>query len=212
MKKKYKYVPKGAVESVNLEEVGYTKEEIAFAREEVVKEENTKGLSALDKASIAWTVISTLYSVISVCTFVFKGWVDSTFSRVLIVMLAVYVAIFVALVVLVFRNPKRAKGDIKTYKKTLGIFKAFVNVVYLALSAVSMASLALSETTLVSWLIFGGTFLVAVVQLSLKIAQFAIKQTRKAIGKKFKVEITTYVEGKKKRKGVIDSINEKTYK
>lgn len=175
-------------------------------------EKHGKRAKALAYAGAIWTLICTLYSVVSVCSFVAKGWVDTTFSRVLIVMLAVYIVIFIVLVVLIFKNPEKRKGDMKTYKKTLGIFKAFVNVVYLAISAVSMAGIASGDTTLLQWVMFGATFFVALVQLALKIATFVFKRIRKAVGKKFKVEIQRFSDGKKKSKNAVDGVEEHLYK
>lgn len=172
----------------------------------------SKRTKALAMASAIWTLVCTLYSIVSVCSFVLKGWVDTTFSRVLIVMLAVYIVIFIVLAVLTLKNPQKRKGDVKAYKKTLGIFKAFVNVVYLAISAVSMAGIASGETSFWQWVVFGVTFLIALVQLGLKIASFIFKSVTKAVGKKFKVEVARYRDGKKRGKNAVDSVEEHLYK
>ncbi len=195
MSKEYNYKPSEVVQQPPQEE-----------------KEPSKRAKAVALASAIWTLICTLYSIVSVCSFVAKGWVDTTFSRVLIVMLAVYVVIFIVLAVLTLKNPQKRKGDMKVYKKTLGIFKAFVNVVYLAITAVSMAGIASGETTLWQWVMFAVTFGVALVQLSLKIASFVFKRVRKAVGKKFKVEINRYKDGKKKSKTIIDGVDEHLYK
>lgn len=100
----------------------------------------------------------------------------------------------------------------KNYKKVLGIFKAFVNVFFLAISAVSMAGIATGETSLIKWIVFGVTFFVALMQLVLKITKFVMKQVRKAVGKKFKVEIHKFVDGKKKNKSIADAVTEQSYK
>jgi len=60
--------------------------------------------------------------------------------------------------------------------------------------------------------LFGATFLVALVQLALKITKFVMKQVRAAVGKKYKVEVQRFVDGKKKRKTVADSVKEHGYK
>lgn len=195
MSKEYNYKPSEGVQQPPQEE-----------------KEPSKRAKAVALASAIWTLICTLYSIVSVCSFVAKGWVDTTFSRVLIVMLAVYVVIFIVLAVLTLKNPQKRKGDMKAYKKTLGIFKAFVNVVYLAISAVSMAGIASGDTTLWQWIMFGVTFAVALVQLALKISSFVFKRVRKAVGKKFKVEISRYKDGKKKSKTVVDGVDEHMYK
>jgi hypothetical protein len=38
-----------------------------------------------------------------------------------------------------------------------------------------------------------------------------MKQVRKAVGKKFKVEIHKFVDGKKKKKSIADSVTEHDY-
>lgn len=197
MGKEYNYSPSEAAEDV---------------KDEQVAKEPSKRAKALAMASAIWTLISTLYSIVSVCSFVAKGWVDTTFSRVLIVMLAVYIVIFIVLIILTLKNPQKRKGDVKAYKKTLGIFKAFVNVVYLAISAVSMAGIASGETSLGQWIVFGATFIIALVQLGLKLSSFIFKRVKKAVGKKFKVEVARYKDGKKQSKTATDSVEEHLYK
>lgn len=109
------------------------------------------------------------------------------------------------------QGQEKLKTNVKNYKKVLGIFKAFVNVFFLAISAVSMAGIATGETSLVKWIVFGVTFFVALMQLVLKITKFVMKQVRKAVGKKFKVEIHKFVDGKKKKKSIADSVTEHDY-
>ena len=190
----------------------YSQKEVAAAEQLVQSEEKDKKMSAVQTASAIWTLICTLYSIVSVCMFVAKKWVDSTYTYILIPLLAVLVIVFIVLVVLTFKDKKKLKTSIKTYKKILGIFKAFVNVFFLVLTAVSMAGLATGETSLVKWIVFGATFLVALVQLALKITKFVMKQVRVAVGKKYKVEVQRFVDGKKKRKTVADSVQEHGYK
>ena len=189
----------------------YSQEEVAAAEQLVQSEEKDKKMSAVQTASAIWTLICTLYSIVSVCMFVAKKWVDSIYTYILIPMLAVLVITFVVLVVLTFKDKKKLKTNVKNYKKVLGIFKAFVNVFFLAISAVSMAGIATGETSLVKWIVFGVTFFVALMQLVLKITKFVMKQVRKAVGKKFKVEIHKFVDGKKKKKSIADSVTEHDY-
>lgn len=189
----------------------YSQEEIAAAQAIVEQEEKDKGMSVVQMLNVVWTIVSTLYAIASTCMFVAKKWVDSIYTYILIPMLAVLVITFVVLVVLTFKDKKKLKTNVKNYKKVLGIFKAFVNVFFLAISAVSMAGIATGETSLVKWIVFGVTFFVALMQLVLKITKFVMKQVRKAVGKKFKVEIHKFVDGKKKKKSIEDSITEHDY-
>ncbi len=208
--KKAKFSPKETqVEQIDGK---YSQEEIDKATEIVEKKEKDKGMSVVQKLSVVWTIVSTVYAIASTCMFVSKKWVDSTYAYVLVVMLVLLVAAFVALVALTFKDKKKLQSNVKNYKKILGIFKAFVNVFFLAISAVSMAGLASGETSLVKWIVFGATFVVALMQLALKIAKFAMKLARKSVGKKYKVEVQKYVDGKKKKKSVADSVTEHSYK
>ncbi len=190
----------------------YSQEEIQAAQAVVEQEEKDKGMTVVQKLSVVWTIISTVYAIVSTCTFVAKKWVDSAYAYALIPMLVVLVITFVVLVVLTFKDKKKLQTNVKNYKKILGIFKAFVNVFFLAISAVSMAGIATGETSLVKWIVFVATFFVALMQLVLKITKFAMKQVRKAVGKKYKVEMHKFVDGKKKKKSVADSVTEHSYK
>ena len=189
----------------------YAQEEVQAAQAVVEQEEKDKGMSVVQRLSVVWTIVSTVYAIVSTCTFVAKKWVDSAYAYALIPMLVVLVITFVALVVLTFKDKKKLQTNVKNYKKILGIFKAFVNVFFLAISAVSMAGIATGETSLVKWIVFGVTFFVALMQLVLKITKFVMKQVRKAVGKKFKVEIHKFVDGKKKKKSIADSVTEHDY-
>ena len=178
---------------------------------EVIAEEENKKLTTFQKIDVVWTVISTLYAIASVCTFVAKKWVDSVYAYALIPMLAVFVGVFIALVALTFKDPKKLKINVKTYKKVLAIFKAFVNVFFLALTAVSMVGIATGKPDLVKWIVFGFTFFVALVQLSLKIAKFAMRCAKNSLSKKFKVEMHNFKDGVKKKKTSSDKIKENSY-
>lgn len=126
-------------------------------------------------------------------------------------MLAVFVGVFITLVALTFKDPKKLKTNVKTYKKVLAIFKAFVNVFFLALTAVSMVGIATGKPDLVKWIVFGFTFFVALVQLSLKIAKFAMRCAKNSLSKKFKVEMHNFKDGVKKKKTSSDKIKENSY-
>ena len=208
---KAKFTPKSALVNEKGIPGDYTSEQVGKAIAEVIAEEENKKLTAFQKIDVVLTVISTLYAIASVCTFVAKKWVDSVYTYALIPMLAVFVGVFIALVVLTFKDPKKLKTNVKTYKKVLAIFKAFVNVFFLALTAVSMAGLATGKPNLVKWIVFGFTFFVALVQLSLKIAKFAMRCAKNSLSKKFKVEMHNFKDGVKKKKTSSDKIKENSY-
>jgi len=146
MAKQAKFKPKDATVPEVSVSGDYSHEQIEQATKEAVAEERGKNLTAFQKANVAWTLISTLYAIVSVCTFIAKKWVDSVYTYALIPLLAIFIIVFIALAVLTFKDPKRLKNGVSTYRKVLGIFKAFVNVFFLALTAVSMAGIATGET------------------------------------------------------------------
>ena len=208
---KAKFTPKSALVDEKGIPGDYTSEQVGKAIAEVIAEEENKKLTTFQKIDVVWTVISTLYAIASVCTFVAKKWVDSVYTYALIPMLAVFVGVFIALVVLTFKDPKKLKTNVKTYKKVLAIFKAFVNVFFLALTAVSMAGITTGKPQHVKWIVFGFTFFVALVQLSLKIAKFAMRCAKNSLSKKFKVEMHNFKDGVKKKKTSSDKIKENSY-
>ncbi len=189
---------------------GATHEE-ALAEQEVAVGES-KHVKKLTIASTVWSLISTAYAIVSTSMFLKSGWVEHELSYVLIVMLAVFVAIFIGLVVLSLKKPEKAKISIKTYKTLLKLFKSFANVAFLVLSAVSMAGIASDGMSLIKWVMFGVTFFVAVVQLGLKLAMLMLKSIRHSIAKRYKVKIHNFKNGKKQKSTLRDKLNERTYK
>lgn len=168
--------------------------------------------SKLSKLSAIWTLLSTAYAIVTTCLFVSRDWVSATVSYVLIAILSVYILAFIGLVVFVIRDPKRGAKTTKTYKKVLMIYKAFINVVFLILTAVSMAGMAANSMSVGKWILFVLTFIVAVVQLGLKLTLFISGLIRRRLVKKFKVTIENYKDGTKKKRTVRDVMIEKKYK
>lgn len=117
--KKTKFVPKDAQEVKPVSEGEFSRQQIDEATAAVVQEENDKGLSIVQKLNVAWTVISTLYAIVSVCMFISKKWVESAYTYALIPMLAVFVIVFICLVIFTVKDPKKAQANIKNYKKAL---------------------------------------------------------------------------------------------
>lgn len=115
--KKSLFVPKDAQEVKPVSEGEFSKEQIEQATADVQKEENDKGLSIVQKLNVAWTVISTLYAIVSVCMFISKKWVESAYTYALIPMLAVFVIVFICLVVFTFKNPKKRKATSRTTRR-----------------------------------------------------------------------------------------------
>ncbi|MDE5601881.1 MAG: hypothetical protein K2J16_05230 [Clostridia bacterium] len=174
----------------------------------VVKEK----ISLLRKLSAIWTLISTAYAIVSTCLFISRDWVSSTVSYVLIGILSVYILAFIALIVLVARNPKKGTRAAKYYKTILKIFKTVINIVFLILTAVSMAGMAATNMSAGKWFMFIMSFIVAFVQLAFKIVMLASKLARRWVAKRFKVKIENYKDGKRKKNTMLDSITERQYK
>lgn len=209
-KKEAQFKPKSYQE--NHENISkYSDDEIEKAKGIVLDEEEKK-TSKLTKVSSIWALISTVYAIISTCVFIANDWVDDTFSKVLLVMLIVYIIIFFVLIGLTVKDPKKAKKSISTYKKLLKIFKSFANVVFVVLSAVSMAGIANGGMGVKEWVVFVVTFVVAIVQLGFKVSLFVLKIIRKNISKKYKVKVERFVDGEKKKKNAVDTIEEKVFK
>ncbi len=208
----FKTKQKETVEQPDTSQISVEGELVEQVEDSQVVEKEDKHVGKLTKASIIWSILSTIYAIVSTCIFLKSGWIEHELSYVLIVMLVVFVCIFVGLVVLTIKKPAKTKGSIKTYKTLLKIFKSFANVSFLALSAVSMAGIASEGMTILKWIMFGMTFFVAIVQLALKIALLILKSVRKSIAKRYKVKIHNYANGIAKKVPLIDKIRERTFK
>lgn len=167
----------------------------------------------LTKLSAIWTLISTVYAIASTCLFIARGWLSNAVSIVLACILAVYVAVFITLAIMTFKDFKSGKKRVKLYKKTLKIFKAAANIILLSITAVSMVGMSVNGLNDVAKLIaFIITFVVAVIQLGLSVSLLIMKLFKSYITKKFKVEIVRFVDGKKKKKSVAHRLQENKYK
>ena len=175
--------------------------------------EEEKRISVLSKISLVWTVISTVYAIVSTCLFVARGWVSGVASYVLVGVLSLYVIVFIVLIVLTVRNPKNCKRNVGLYKKLLKIFKLTANVVFLVLTAISLASIAVVGLDGVfKWIAFILSFAVALVQLGLKVVLLVSKLARMSVARKFKVEVVSFVDGRKQKKNLRAKLEEKKYR
>lgn len=172
-----------------------------------------KKISVISKLSLIWTVISTVYAIFSTCLFIARGWVPNTVSYVLVGVLALYVVVFILLIVLTVRNPKYGKRNVGLYKKLLKIFKAIANIAFLVLTAISLAGMTIvGMQGVMKWILFCASFAVALIQLGLKVVLLAIKIGRMYVASKFKVEIVNFVDGKKQKKNLRAKLQENKYK
>lgn len=186
-------------------------DEVLNAQSDLVKHD--KKSSVVTKLSAIWTILSTLYAIVTTGIFIGRGWISHIASIVLLSILAVYICVFIVLVVFTFKDAKGGSKQVKIYRKTLKIFKAIANVVLLSLTAVSMVGMSLEGIDQIAKLIFFIiTFVVAVIQLALKITLFVMKLIRMMIAKAFKVEFYKFVDGKQKKKGIVSKVKESRYK
>ncbi|MDE6060356.1 MAG: hypothetical protein K2G31_02675 [Clostridia bacterium] len=198
---------KGIKKAVSKKGVEYV-EAGGYHSDVVVKEK----MSLIRKLSAIWTLVSTAYAIVSTCLFVSRDWVSSTVSYVLIGILSAYILVFIGLIIFVVRNPKKGTRATKYYKTVLKIYKTLINIVFLILTAVSMAGMAATDMSAGKWFMFVMSFIVAFVQLGFKLAMLAFKIARRWVAKRFKVKIENYRDGKKKKNTMMDSITERQYK
>lgn len=210
-KDKNKKLSPSPIRARGLNAEGYTQEEIELATR-LVMQERDKQMSTLQKFSTAWSFITALYTIIATSAFIVSGWIDSTLSYVLMGALALYIIVFCVLIGLGSQKPEKARISAKIYRRLLSIFKAFANLVFLVLTAVSMAGLAGNGTGFGEWIAFGATFLMALVQFALKIAKFILKASKHSLSRKYSVKVERYVNGEKQESTLGDRIKEKRYK
>lgn len=214
-KKEAQFKPKAAAYEGQGEAAPITEDELkeaAIQKQDELQKQDKKS-SVVTKISAVWTIIFTLYAIVTTGIFIGRGWVSHVASIVLASILGVYVCIFIVLVVFTFKDAKGGTKQVKLYRKTLKIFKAIANVVLLSLSAVSMVGMSFEGIDQVAKLIFFiATFVVAVIQLGLKVTLFVMKLIRMKIAKAFKVEFYQFVDGRKKRKSIAMKYKESKYK
>lgn len=177
-------------------------------------ERATEKRGKVEIASFIMTIISTLYTIVTVIMFVSKKWVPSGFSGALIALLVIWIVAFVVIIALALSNRDAEKGQkaLKIYKKAIKIFKSFVNVMFVAITVVSFAGVAREGIDgLVQWLVMSFTLVVAVVQLALKLAIIVMKLVFTHKGKGKSVEVVTYVNGEKRENKVQSKFLQKLY-
>lgn len=215
--KKAKFCPApAAVDKTDMQ--NYTPQEIAEATQLVEQEEKIEEeikMSVLQKLSLLWTFISTGYMIVATVVFIAKDWIESTLSYVLICMLAVYIVVFIVLIVCAIEDARSVKKKLKFFKKLLGIFKVFANIVLLVLAATTMVGLAEKSgepKQVIEWIMFGVTLFVAVIQFSLKAASLAMRVAAHGVAKRYKVKVERFKDGQRQKKHISDRIEEKKYK
>lgn len=155
-----------------------------------------KKSSTFSKLSAIWSVISALYVTVAVAWFIIKNGLDGVVPKVLLGMLAAFVAGYITVVAISAsknRENLNASKNAKTYKKCLKIFKAVTKVVFVAMSGVLLAGMNLNGLHgALQWVAFIATFVVALFQLVLMIVKMIFKARRKHIKEKYNVKKQTF--------------------
>ncbi len=174
-----------------------------------------KDNAALRRFDKFWTLFSSLYAVITTSVFIAKGWISELAGYVLAGLLIFYILLFTIVVFMTYRRgytDKSAKA-VKYLKRFLKIFKSLTNITFLVLSAVSMAAVATgSLEDIKKWLIFIVTFMVAILQLALKLTKLFLHLYHRHIAKAYSVNVTRFVDGKQQKTTLKDKIHKTMYK
>lgn len=190
---------------------GFSEQQIAEAEAAAAADE--KRAASLNVLNKIWTLFSTVYVIASTASLLGKHEVhNAVLTIALIVALAVYACAFIGLIAFWASSPQKAENGTKTFKAALKVFKAFVNVMFLVLSAVEMAALAQSGIGFGKWALFSITLAVAILQAAIKAALFFAKINRNVSKRRYRVKVERYVDGKKQKKKLKDKLEERRYK
>ena len=173
--------------------------------------EGQKKVSKFTYIDYIWTIISAMFAISSACSFVAKQWVTDTAAYVLIVLLAIYIISFIAIVSISFKKgiDKKSKQQVKALKTNVKLFKMFANIVFLGITAMSLYGMISTGMDLGKFIASIFTLLVAIVKLSLKLTKIIVKKINKKIAEQFATSITTYVDGKVQKSKMPDKVKEK---
>ncbi len=184
-----------------------------FLPEEGEIEETKQRKEFVDKLSFFFSIIGNLYAIGSTCFILANRWVNAVAGFVLIALLCVYVVVLVALVIRYRVNARRGKRTIRLYGWALKLFKGVVTLTYFGLTVVSMTAMyAAGDMQAGEFAVFIISFIVAVVQIALKIASIVLSVTLNAVSKKFKVEMHRYVDGQKQKLTAAQNAVKHTYR
>lgn len=190
----------------------FSEEEIEKARAEV-DSEHAKKNKRLRAFEIAWSIISTVFAIISTSILLVKNWVDGVVSYVILAILIVYILVFIVLCGLLYRKPY-SNLNIKAYGKIIKIFKVLANIAFLVLTAITMAAMVRENHSLnlAQWLVFIGNLIVAGVKLVIKIISLVRYIAHRHVSKNYSVQVTRYVDGEEQKKSFSDKREERKYK
>ena len=168
-----------------------------------IEEPEKQKLSKVDLASFIITILSSAYTMATVIMFVVENWVPSAFSIALKVLLVSWVVAFIVIMgfSIATRDTKKTKKYLATYKKLIKLFKGFVNVLFLTITAVSMVGIVKEGIDgIVQMVVMAFSVIVAMAQLAVNTAKFIMKSMlkhHKEKKKKEKAERKAQKEAKK---------------
>ena len=163
-------------------DTGYNKEVLEAEVVEEEAPEEKKKLGKVELASFIITIISSLYTLATVLTFILENWVPNAFSTALKVLLVAWVVAFVVIMgfSIATRDTKKTKKYLATYKKLIKLFKGFVNVMFLAITAVSMVGIVKEGIDgIMQMAVMAVSVIVAATQVAVNTAKFVLKTLHK---------------------------------
>ena len=155
--------------------------------------------------SFVWTIISIIYTIAMTAYLMSQHWVNDQFTIVLSIILAFFIVIVLVLVGLFFTDLDRIKTHDKTLKAVgflIRVFKAGLNITFVAITAISVAGMAYGGFTdaVKEWAVVIATMLVAVVKLFLVLFNFIAPKVVRHKFSKGTYYKTTYINGQKQAK------------
>ncbi|MBQ9276036.1 MAG: hypothetical protein IJ226_00395 [Clostridia bacterium] len=190
----------------------YSEDEIMNARAQVEREFAKKDRH-LRRFDTVWTIISTVFAIITTSILLAKNWVEGAVSYVILGLLIAYVAAFMVLCAVVYKHPENS-GSMKAYGKAIKIFKALTNLAFLVLTAITMAGLLQSGEglDLKRGFIFVGNAILGVVKLVISLVSLARFISRRHIARNYSVRVSNFRDGEMQRKTAGDRRKEKRYR
>ena len=155
--------------------------------------------------SFVWTIISIIYTFAMTAYLMSQHWVNDQLTIVLSIILTFFIVIVLVLVGLFFTDLDRIKTHDKTLKAVgflIRVFKAGLNITFVAITAISVAGMAYGGFTdaVKEWAVVIATMLVAVVKLFLVLFNFIAPKVVRHKFSKGTYYKTTYINGQKQAK------------
>ena len=187
----------------------FTEEEIDAAVKELESED--KKVARISVLSVVWTIISTVYAIVSTGFLLARKWVSGTVGYALLGVLILYVGVFIGMVVAMLGNLRASAAQTKGFKTAINIIKPAMNIVLIVFAIIEVVGIAEKQVGVGQLALLVLTLVVAVVQLGLRIWLIIEKIRTKKVAKGYRVSVERYVDGEKKRKNLAAKIKEKHY-